>query len=65
MQNDSKEATDGAVQALSKPRKGIYILPSLVTTASLFVGFYAIVQANAGMFSVFGGSNRERGTEGL
>ncbi len=31
-------------------RKGIYVLPSLVTTASLFVGFYAIVQATLGRF---------------
>jgi CDP-diacylglycerol--serine O-phosphatidyltransferase len=31
-------------------RKGIYILPSLFTTASLFAGFYAIVQAMNGNF---------------
>ncbi len=31
-------------------RKGIYILPSLFTTASLFAGFYAIVQAMNGSF---------------
>lgn len=30
--------------------KGIYILPSLLTTASLFAGFYAIVQAMNGNF---------------
>jgi len=30
--------------------KGIYILPSLFTTASLFAGFYAIVQAMNGNF---------------
>ncbi len=36
-----------------KPRrKGIYVLPSLVTTASLFVGFYAIVQATLGNFEI-------------
>lgn len=35
-----------------KPRKGIYILPSLVTTASLFVAFYAIVQATLGRYEV-------------
>jgi CDP-diacylglycerol--serine O-phosphatidyltransferase len=33
-------------------RKGIYVLPSLVTTASLFVGFFAIVQATLGRFEV-------------
>ncbi len=31
-------------------RKGIYILPNLFTTAGLFFGFYAIVQANKGDF---------------
>lgn len=31
-------------------RRGIYILPSLFTTASLFAGFYAIVQAMNGNF---------------
>ena len=33
-------------------RKGIYILPSLFTTASLFAGFYAIVQAMNGNFEL-------------
>ncbi len=31
-------------------RRGIYVLPSLLTTASLFAGFYAIVQAMNGFF---------------
>lgn len=31
-------------------RRGIYVLPSLVTTASLFVGFFAIIQATLGRF---------------
>lgn len=31
-------------------RRGIYVLPSLFTTASLFAGFYAIVQAMNGNF---------------
>ena len=31
-------------------RKGIYLLPNLFTTASLFSGFYAIVQAMNGAF---------------
>src|SRR5574337_340959 len=30
---------------LEKRRRGIYILPNLFTTAALFAGFYAIVQA--------------------
>ena len=31
-------------------RKGIYILPSLFTTAGLFFGFYAIINASQGEF---------------
>jgi len=33
-------------------RKGIYILPNLFTTAALFAGFYAIVQAMNGQFEL-------------
>ncbi len=33
-------------------RRGIYFLPNLLTTASLFAGFYAIVQAMMGRFEV-------------
>ena len=32
------------------PRKGIYILPNLFTTAGLFAGFYAIIQATKGNY---------------
>ncbi len=32
----------------SGPPRGLHLLPSLITTANLFVGFYAIVQAFAG-----------------
>ncbi|EQD29509.1 hypothetical protein B1A_20674, partial [mine drainage metagenome] len=28
-----------------RPRRGFYLLPNLLTTASLFSGFYAIVAA--------------------
>lgn len=35
---------------VSMRRRGIYIVPSLFTTASLFAGFYAIVQAMNGNF---------------
>ena len=31
-------------------RRGVYLLPQLFTTANLFFGFYAIVQAQAGLF---------------
>src|SRR3954464_11898445 len=33
-------------------RRGIYFLPNLLTTAALFAGFYAIVQAMMGRFEV-------------
>lgn len=33
-----------------KPAKGIYVLPNLITTAGLFAGFYAIMQARIGHF---------------
>ncbi len=35
----------------SSNRKGIYFLPSLFTTAGLFFGFYAIIQATKGDFA--------------
>ncbi len=38
------------VSSEKQRRRGIYILPSLFTTASLFAGFYAIVQAMNGNF---------------
>jgi CDP-diacylglycerol--serine O-phosphatidyltransferase len=31
-------------------RRGIYVLPNLFTTAALFCGFFAIVQAMKGSF---------------
>ena len=40
-------------KALMNPelrRRGIYLLPNLLTTAGLFAGFYAIVQAMTGRF---------------
>lgn len=33
-----------------KPAKGFYVLPNLFTTAGLFAGFYAIMQARLGHF---------------
>lgn len=52
MMMESKPDSDMPDDTVVKPRKGIYVLPSLVTTASLFVGFYAIVQASNGLFTV-------------
>lgn len=34
------------------PRRGVYVLPNLFTTASLFVGFYAIIKAINGDFQL-------------
>jgi len=36
--------------AKQKPRKGIYLLPNLLTTGALFSGFYAIIAATADRF---------------
>ena len=33
-------------------KKGVYLLPSLLTTAALFSGFYSIVAAISGNFSL-------------
>lgn len=33
-----------------KPRRGIYLLPNLLTTGALFAGFYAIIASTAGRF---------------
>lgn len=35
-----------------KPRRGIYLLPNLFTTAALFCGFFAVIAAISGRFSI-------------
>ena len=42
---------DGHQLDSSKPRRGIYLLPNLLTTGAMFAGFYAIVAAIALQFS--------------
>ncbi len=37
-------------KSTTKPRRGIYLLPNLFTTAALFAGYYAIVSAINGQF---------------
>ena len=37
-------------QVIKKRRRGIYLLPNLITTAGLFAGFYGIVAATQGKF---------------
>ncbi|HVY24513.1 MAG TPA: CDP-diacylglycerol--serine O-phosphatidyltransferase [Steroidobacteraceae bacterium] len=45
---DPRDEFDSAEQ---RPGRGVYLLPNLITTASLFSGFYAIVAAIDGHFS--------------
>ena len=37
-------------ERVQKTRRGIYLLPNMITTAGLFAGFYAIVAAMNGRF---------------
>jgi len=48
--NIANNAEVNAKLASKKPSKGIYILPNLFTSAALFAGFYAIMQARLGHF---------------
>ena len=53
MQNDiDSAAPDSQAVQPRKPRKGIYVLPNLVTLAALFAGFYAIVMAMNGRYEM-------------
>jgi CDP-diacylglycerol--serine O-phosphatidyltransferase len=47
----SEDTQDGDAAASSVRRRGVYILPNLFTTGTLFAGFYAIVAAIDGNFS--------------
>lgn len=47
---DTADTADGV--AIRKRRKGIYILPNLITLAALFGGFYGIVMAINGRFDL-------------
>ncbi len=40
----------GTTEVKKKPRRGIYLLPNLFTTAALFAGFYAIIAAMSGRY---------------
>lgn len=37
---------------MNKPKRGIYLLPNLITMTSLFLGFFALIEAVAGRFDV-------------
>jgi CDP-diacylglycerol--serine O-phosphatidyltransferase len=49
--NDS-DSPDSEEVVIKKPRKGIYVLPNLFTLAALFGGFYAVIMAINGQFSL-------------
>ncbi len=40
----------GSVESVHRKRRGIYLLPNMITTAGLFAGFYSIVAAMNGRF---------------
>ncbi len=44
--------TEQTSQSPSRRRRGIYLLPNLFTTGTLFAGFYAIIAATQGRFVV-------------
>jgi len=52
--SDSADSELGEAEsvAVRKRRKGLYILPNLVTLAALFAGFYSIVMAMNGRFDM-------------
>ena len=49
---DSVSEEAAPLPPVERRRRGIYILPNLFTTAALFAGFYAIVQAMNGRFEL-------------
>lgn len=56
-QANSEQAESGQSVAngeRSQRRKGIYLLPNLITSAALFAGFYAVMAANIGRFEAAG-----------
>jgi len=46
----TRDLKDGHIDGDRVPRKGVYLLPNLFTTGSLFSGFYAIVAGMNGHF---------------
>lgn len=44
--------SDTKTDETSRPRKGIYLLPNLLTTGALFGGFYAVLSGFSGNFEV-------------
>jgi len=50
MMNDNERWPAGRRRASSSLRKGVYVLPSLITTAGLFSGFYSVIASVRGDF---------------
>jgi len=50
--NDQASSLNDKIKSIEskKPAKGIYVLPNLFTSAGLFAGFYAIMQARLGHY---------------
>ena len=48
--NDTERWPAGRRRASSSLRKGVYVLPSLITTAGLFSGFYSVIASVRGDF---------------
>ena len=45
-----EQKVDVDEQGVTKPRRGIYLLPNLFTTGALFCGFYAVISSMSGDF---------------
>jgi CDP-diacylglycerol--serine O-phosphatidyltransferase len=52
MQDTDHQPSDSLLLPQPKPRKGIYVLPNLITLAALFGGFYGIVMAINGQYEL-------------
>ncbi len=48
--NDTERWPAGRSRTTSSLRKGVYVLPSLITTGGLFAGFYSVIASFRGDF---------------
>ena len=51
MTDENSVDDHSGIDGEKKPRRAIYLLPNLFTTAGLFAGFYAIILAMQGQFT--------------
>lgn len=49
--DELEDSSSEAPKSMKKPRRGVYLLPNLFTTAALFSGFYSIIAAMNGNFT--------------